>query len=359
MKRVFNFSAGPAVISEEVLLKAQKELLCYGDSGMSVMEMSHRSADFEPIIERAEALLRQIMNIGDNYKVLFLQGGASMQFAQVPLNLMNKSGKADYVDSGSFAKNAIKEASRFGKISVVASSADDGYTHIPELDTNKFDPEADYFHITTNNTIFGTHFSTLPETGKVPLVGDMSSNILADEYDFSKFGLIYAGAQKNIGPSGVTVVIVREDLIGNAMPIAPTMLDYKVMADAGSMYNTPPTFGVYIAMLTFEWVLAQGGLSAMNKLAKERSQVLYNAIDNSKLFKGVAVKEDRSIMNVTFLTGDKALDDLFVKEAAKEGFVNIKGHRSVGGMRASIYNAMPMEGVLALADFMQRFEKKA
>jgi phosphoserine aminotransferase len=359
MKRVYNFSAGPAVIPEEVLTQAQNEMLCYGSSGMSVMEMSHRSSDFEPIIESAEELLRQILGLSDEYKVLFLQGGASMQFAQVPLNLLNKSGKADYIESGSFAKNAIKEASRFGSINVVASSAKDGYTHIPAWDEKDFDPEADYFHITTNNTIFGTRYTKLPSTGDVPLVADMSSNILADEYDFSKFGLIYAGAQKNIGPAGVTVVIVKESLIGNPVKGAPTMLDYKVMADAGSMYNTPPTYGIYIAKLIFEWILKQGGLHAMNELAVKRSNILYDLLDASKLFKGVAEKQDRSLMNVTFVTGDKDLDAKFVKQAGAEGFVNIKGHRSVGGMRASIYNAMPIEGVEALADFMRRFENNA
>ena len=357
MKRVYNFSAGPAAISEEVLKRAQGELLSYGDSGMSVMEMSHRSTDFEPIIERAESLLRQILGIGENYKVLFLQGGAWMQFAQVPMNLMTGSGRADYIESGSFAKNAIKEASRYGKINVVASSAADHYTCIPDWDESSFDPEADYFHITTNNTIYGTRFTTLPETGDVPLVADMSSNILADIYDFSRFGLIYAGAQKNIGPSGVTIVIVREDLLGKAMDITPTMLNYKVMADAGSMHNTPPTFGIYIAMLNFEWILNQGGLQAMNRLAQKRAQILYDVLDHSSLFKGVANKADRSLMNVTFVTGDADTDKRFVAEARKEGIVNIKGHRSVGGMRASIYNAMPIEGAQALADFMRRFEK--
>ena len=359
MKRVFNFSPGPGMISEEVLKKAQKDLLCYGDSGMSVMEMSHRSSDFKPIIGRAESLVHQLLGLDDQYKVLFLQGGASMQFSQVTLNLLSGSGSADFIDSGSFAKKAIEEASRYGKINIVASSSKDTYNHIPEWNEQDFDKNADYFHITTNNTIYGTRFTTLPETGNVPLVADMSSNILADMYDFSKFGLIYAGAQKNIGPSGVTIVIIRKDLLGKAMDITPTMLDYKVMADEGSMYNTPPTFGIYIAMLNFEWVLEQGGIPAMNKLAQKRAGLLYDAIDRSKLFRGTAVNKDRSLMNITFLTGNEKLDNRFVSEAKKEGLVNLKGYRTVGGMRASMYNAMPLEGVQALVDFMQRFEKNA
>ena len=358
MKRVYNFSAGPGVIAEEVLLKAQRDMLCYGNSGMSVMEMSHRSADYEPIIRRAEDLLRQIMDIGENYKVLFLQGGATMQFAQIPLNLMNGSGRADYIESGDFAKKAAKEASRYGTVNIVASSAEEKYTCIPKWDEKNFDSGADYFHITTNNTIYGTRFTALPNTGAVPLVADMSSNILSEEYDVSKFGLIYAGAQKNIGPSGVTVVIVRDDLIGKARDITPTLLDYKVLADAGSMYNTPTTFGIYVAMLTFEWILEQGGVPAMNALAQKRSQILYDRIDASNLFKGVANPADRSLMNITFSTGDPEVDGRFIAEAKQEGFVNLKGYRTVGGMRASIYNAMPVEGVEALADFMSRFEKR-
>ena len=357
VKRVYNFSAGPGVISEEVLLSAQKDLLCYGNSGMSVMEMSHRSSDYTPIIERAEALLREILGLSDSYKVLFLQGGASLQFAQVPMNLLTGSGSADYIDSGIFAKKALDEVRKYGKINVVASSAAENYTRIPDWNEKDFDPHADYFHITTNNTIYGTRFSTLPEVGNVPLVADMSSNILAEEYDFSKFGLVYAGAQKNLGPSGVTVVIIREDLLGKAMDITPSVLNYTTMVKEGSMYNTPTTFGIYIAMLTFEWVLRQGGLSAMSQLAKKRAQILYDAIDASTVFRGVARKEDRSFMNVTFLSGNEEIDNRFVSEAKKEGIVNIKGHRSVGGIRASIYNAMPVEGVLALADLIKRFEK--
>ena len=357
-KRVYNFSPGPGIIAEEVLLKAQKDLFCYGNSGMSVMEMSHRSADYDAIIRRAESLCREILGLSDNYKVLFLQGGATMQFAQVPLNLMNGSGSADYIESGDFAKKAAKEAKLYGEVRTVASSAADNYSYVPTWDEKDFNPAADYFHITTNNTIYGTHFATLPDTGSVPLVADMSSNIFAEPYDFNKFGLIYAGAQKNIGPSGVTLVIVREDLLGKHREGTPTILRYQTQADAGSMYNTPPTFGVYMAMLTFEWILEQGGINAMHDLALRRSKILYDTIDSSSLYQGTANKEYRSLMNVTFRTGDENLDAQFIAEAKKEGLVNLKGYRTVGGMRTSIYNAMPIEGVEALTDFMRRFEAR-
>ncbi|KAI4453455.1 cytosol non-specific dipeptidase [Holotrichia oblita] len=322
---------------------------------MSVMEMSHRSKVYLEIITEAEKTLRELMDIPDNYKVMFLQGGASMQFAMVPLNLfVNK--KADYVNTGQFAKKAISEAKKFGEVNVVASSEDKAFSYIPELDPSKFSKDADYFHFTTNNTIFGTRFTSLPETGNVPLVTDMSSSILSEVYDVKKYGLIYAGAQKNIGAAGVTVVIVRDDLIGRAGANVPTMLNYKFHAEEGSMYNTPPTYGIYVAKLVFEWVKELGGVSAIQKINEEKAAILYDFLDNSSLFKGAAVKKDRSLMNVTFVTDNDDLDSKFVKEAEKSGFVNLKGHRSVGGMRASIYNAMPVEGIQKLVEFMKKFE---
>ena len=355
MERVYNFSAGPAAMPEVVLAKAQKEMLCYGDAGMSVMEMSHRSKAFVEICSEAEALIRSLMNIPANYKVLFLQGGASSLFSMVPLNLF-KTGKADYVKTGSFAKKATQEAQRYGKVNVVASSEDKEYSYIPEMDKSKFDKDADYFHFTINNTVEGTHFNTLPDTGSVPLVTDMSSSILSQVYDVSKFGLIYAGAQKNLGPAGVTLVIIRDDLIGHAMDITPLMFNYKTHADKGSMYNTPPTYSIYIAKLMFEWLKNLGGVPAIEKINKKKSSLLYNFLDQSKVFKGTAAVKDRSMTNVTFVTGDKELDEKFVKEAAAEGLTNLKGHRSVGGMRVSIYNAVPLEAVTKLVDFMKRFE---
>ena len=358
MRRVFNFSAGPGALPLEVLEKAQKELVCYGDSGMSVMEMSHRSKDYDAIIKDAEARLRKIMGIPDNYKVLFLQGGASLQFAMIPLNLLRKSFKADYIESGQFASKALKEAQKFGKINVVASSKADNYTYIPKVSKDQFDPEADYAYICANNTIYGTKYHEYPDTGNVPLVADMSSCILSEEVDVSKFGIIYAGAQKNLGPAGVTLVIIREDLIGYANEKVPAMLNYQLMADNGSMYNTPPTYGIYMLKLMFEWIENQGGVAALEKRNKEKAALLYDYLDQSKLFKPTARKEDRSMMNVTFVTGDTDLDAKFVKEAAAEGLVSIKGHRSVGGMRASIYNAMPIEGVQKLVDFMKKFESE-
>lgn len=356
MNRVYNFSAGPSMLPVEVLTKAQNEMLCYGTSGMSVMEMSHRSKVFEGIIAEAESLLRSLMNIPDNYKVLFLQGGASMQFAQVPLNL-RITGKADYVNSGNFANLAIKEAKKFVEVNEVASSKDVTYTQIPDLDKSKFNKDADYFHITTNNTIYGTRYQTLPETGDVPLVGDMSSNILSQEYDVSKFGIIYAGAQKNIGPAGVTIVIIREDLLARCADTVPTMLTYRVMAENGSMYNTPPTYGIYMAKLMFEYLTDMGGIPAIYKKNVEKAALLYDYLDSSTFYKGTAVKEHRSLMNVPFVSPSAELDDKFVKEASTAGFVNIKGHRSVGGMRASIYNGMPREGITALVAFMDNFAK--
>ena len=357
MKRVYNFSAGPAVLPVEVLEKAQKELVTYETSGMSVMEMSHRSKVYEGIIGKTEATLREIMNIPDNYKVLFLQGGASLQFAMIPLNLMTKSGKADFIDSGMWSAKAIGEAKKFGQVNVVASSKEDTYSHIPAYTDDCFDKEADYVYICSNNTIYGTKFNDIPKTGNVPLVADMSSSILSEEIDVSQYGVIFAGAQKNMGPAGVTVVIIREDLIGQAPSTIPTMLDYKTHASTDSMYNTPPTYTIYMLGLVFEWIKEQGGVKAIEKLNNEKANLLYDYLDNSKMFKGTAAKADRSLMNIPFVTGDEDLDALFVKEAIQAGFVNLKGHRSVGGMRASIYNAMPLEGVVALVDFMKKFEE--
>lgn len=358
MSRVYNFSAGPSMLPEPVLEKAAAQMLDYEGSGQSVMEMSHRSKVYGGIIESAEALLREVMNIPDNYKVLFLQGGASSQFAMVPMNLMTKSGKADYVITGQWAKKAYKEASRYGNANVVASSEDKTFSYIPKLDPSTFTKDADYFHICMNNTIYGTAYHELPQTGDVPLVADISSYILSQPIDVSKFGVLYAGAQKNMAPAGVTIVIIRDNLIGNAMDITPTMFNYKTHADNGSMFNTPPCYTIYIAKLVLEWVKNEiGGLEAMKERNEKKAKLLYDFLDNSKLFKGTVVPEDRSLMNVPFVTGNADLDALFVKEASARGFENIKGHRSVGGMRASIYNAMPYEGVDALVKFMAEFEK--
>ena len=331
-------------------------MLEYGTSGQSVMEMSHRSKEYQAIIDSVEAGLREVMSIPDNYKVLFLQGGASSQFAMIPLNLMNKNHKADFVITGQWANKAYQEASRYGKCNVIASSKDKTFSYIPELDKSKFDPEADYFHICYNNTIYGTRFNELPETGDVPLVADMSSCILSEPVDVSKFGLIYAGAQKNMGPAGLTVVIIREDLIGNAMEMTPTMFNYKIHADNGSMYNTPPTYGIYILGLVLDWIKEMGGLTEMEKRNKRKAELLYSFLDSSKLFKATVQGKDRSLMNVPFVTGNEELDAKFVSEAKKAGLINIKGHRTVGGMRASIYNAMPYEGVEKLVEFMRKFE---
>ncbi|CCX37268.1 phosphoserine aminotransferase [Clostridium sp. CAG:1013] len=356
MSRVYNFSAGPSMLPEEVLKKAAAEMLDYQGSGQSVMEMSHRSKVYDVIIKDAQRLLREVMNIPDNYKVLFLQGGASSQFAAVPMNLMTKSGKADYVLSGQFSTKAYKEAARYGDCKVVASSKEDNFSHIPALDPKEFRPDADYFHICLNNTIYGTVWHELPDTGDVPLVADISSCILSRPIDVSKFGLLYAGAQKNVAPAGLTIVIVREDLLGNAMESTPTMFNYQVMAENDSMYNTPPCWPIYICKLVLEWIQSIGGLEEMEKRNVRKAQLLYDFLDSSTLFKGCAEKDSRSIMNVTFVTGDKDLDAKFVKEAEAAGFVNLKGHRSVGGMRASIYNAMPEEGVAKLVEFMKQFE---
>ena len=355
MARVYNFSAGPAILPEEVLKKAASELVEYGTSGQSVMEMSHRSKEYEAIINECERLFREVMSIPDNYKVLFLQGGASLQFAMVPLNLM-KSGKADFVLTGQWAKKALSEAKKFGSCTEIASSADKTFSYIPELDSSKFSKDADYFHICLNNTIYGTKFAKLPETGDVPLVADLSSCILSEPIDVSKFGVIYAGAQKNIGPAGLTVVIIREDLIGNAREGTPTMLDYKTHSENGSMFNTPPTYAIYICKLVLEWILSNGGLTAMKKHNEAKAAILYDFLDSSKLFRATVEKGSRSLMNVPFITGDEELDKKFISEAKAKGFINIKGHRSVGGMRASIYNAMPIEGVEKLVALMKEFE---
>lgn len=356
--RVYNFSAGPAVLPLEVLEKAQKELVCFEDAGMSVMEMSHRSKVYSGIIEKAEISLRKLMGIPENYKVLFLQGGASLQFAMVPLNLMAGSKKADFIDTGVWSSKAIKEAKKIGNVNVIASSKSDTYSHIPAFSSDQFDEEADYVYICQNNTIYGTKFNALPEIGDKPLVADLSSCILSEKMDVTKYGIIFAGAQKNLGPAGVTVVIIREDLIGKADESVPTMLNYKTHADNDSMFNTPPTYAIYMLKLVFEWMENQGGIETIEKKNKEKVKLLYDYLDTSTLFKGTAAKEDRSLMNVPFVTGDETLDAEFVKAATKAGLVNLKGHRSVGGMRASIYNAMPIEGVQTLVDFMKQFEKE-
>lgn len=356
--RVYNFSAGPAVLPLEVLEKAQSEFVCFQDSGMSVMEMSHRSKAYSQIIEGTEAKLRQLMQIPDTYKVLFLQGGASLQFTMVPMNLMTGSKKADFIDTGVWSSKAIKEAKKFGKANVIASSKADTYSYIPTYKKEQFDKEADYVYICQNNTIYGTKFNTLPDTGNVPLVADLSSCILSEKMDVSRYGIIFAGAQKNLGPAGVTVVIIREDLIGRVDESIPTMLNYKTHVANDSMFNTPPTYAIYMLGLVLEWMLAQGGIEVIEKKNKEKASILYDYLDTSKLFRGTAAKEDRSLMNIPFVTGDETLDAAFVKAATAKGLVNLKGHRSVGGMRASIYNAMPIDGVKALVDFMKQFERQ-
>ncbi len=359
MPRVYNFSAGPSMLPESVLQKAAAEVMDYNGSGQSVMEMSHRSPVYDEIIKSAQSLLREVMGIPDNYQVLFLQGGASSQFAAVAMNLMTKSRKADYVLSGQFSTKAFQEGSRYGDCKAVASSKEENFSRIPDLDESEFRPDADYFHICLNNTIYGTAWHTLPNTGNVPLVADISSCILSRPIDVSKFGLLYAGAQKNVAPAGLTIVIVREDLIGEPQQGTPTMFNYGVMAKNDSMYNTPPCWSIYICKLVLEWIKEEiGGLPAMEARNLKKAQVLYDFLDNSKLFKPCAEKESRSIMNVTFVTGDKELDAKFVEEATAAGFVNLKGHRSVGGMRASIYNAMPPEGIDKLVAFMTEFEKQ-
>ena len=359
MARVYNFSAGPSMLPESVLKTAADEMLDYKGTGQSVMEMSHRSKEFGAIINEAESLLREVMNIPDNYKVLFLQGGASSQFAAIPLNFMNGSGKADYVITGQWAKKAAQEASRYGEVNIVASSADKTFSYIPKLDKSTFTPDADYFYICMNNTIYGTVYHELPETGDVPLIADISSCFLSEPLDVTKFGMLYGGAQKNVAPAGVTICIIREDLLGKARDICPTMLNYQIHADNGSMFNTPPCYNIYMTKLVLEWIKNEiGGLTKMKELNERKAKLLYDFLDSSEMFKGTVVPEDRSLMNVPFVTGDADLDAKFVAAAKEAGFVNIKGHRSVGGMRASIYNAMPYEGVEKLVAFMKKFEEE-
>ncbi len=342
----------------QVLEKAQSELICYGESGMSVMEMSHRSKVYDDIIKEAEALLREIMEIPDNYKVLFLQGGASTQFAAVPLNLMTKNGKADYILSGQFSTKAFKQAQKYGDVVAAASSKEQNFSVIPETTRESFRSDADYVHICFNNTIYGTKFHYIPDTGDIPLVADMSSCIISEPVDVSKFGMIYAGAQKNMAPAGLTIVIIREDLMGNQMDITPEMLNYKLMADNDSMYNTPPCYCIYVAKLVYEWIKSLGGLKEMQKLNEKKAAVLYDYLDSQDYYIAPVEKHCRSMMNVTFVTGDAELDKKFAAEADKAGLKNLKGHRSVGGMRASIYNAMPYEGVVALVEFMKKFAEE-
>lgn len=356
--RVYNFSAGPSMLPAEVLEKVQKDLLNYEGSGQSVMEMSHRSKEYQKIIDDAEADLRELMHIPDNYKVLFVQGGGTLQFAMVPLNLLRNSKKADYVLTGTWAKKAYKEACKYGDIRVIASSENDKFTWVPKITKEDVREDADYAYITTNNTIYGTKYNYIPETGNVPLVADMSSNILSEEIDVSRFGMIWAGAQKNVGPAGVTIVIVREDLIGFAGAEVPTYLDYKIHADNGSMYNTPPCFSIYVAGEVFKYLKSIGGIAEMERRNREKAQMLYDFIDSSRLFSCPVAKEDRSLMNVVFVTGDAELDKKFIALAKENGMINLSGHRSIGGMRASIYNAMPKEGVAALVDFMRKFEEE-
>ena len=358
MHRVYNFSAGPAVLPEPVLQEAAAEMLDYRGTGMSVMEMSHRSKPYQQIIDEAEADLRTLMGIPDNYKVLFMQGGASQQFAMVPMNLM-RNRVADYIVTGQFAKKAWKEAQLFGQANAVASSADKNFTYIPDCSDLPIAENSDYVYICENNTIYGTKFHQLPNTKGKPLVSDVSSCFLSEPVKVTDYGMLYGGAQKNVGPAGVVIAIIREDLIReDVLSGTPTMLRYKTHADAGSMYNTPPTYGIYICGKVFKWLLQMGGLEEMQRRNIEKADILYGYLDSSKVFHNQVVKKDRSIMNATFVTGDPELDARFVAEAAQAGFVNLKGHRSVGGMRASIYNAMPIEGVKKLVGFMESFEKK-
>lgn len=358
MTRVLNFSAGPSMMPEWVLKKAAEQMLEHGNSGQSVMEMSHRSKEFLEIITNCEKRLRSLMNIPDNYKVLFLQGGGSTQFAMIPYNLMVNNKKISALNTGAWSKKAISEAKKHGEVKVVASSEDSTFSFIPKITKDMVDPDSDYFYICENNTIYGTKFHDLPDTGNVPIVADLSSCICSEPVDVSKYALIFAGAQKNLGPAGLTIVIVREDLIGKENPLTPTMLSYKTHADNDSLYNTPPTYAIYVCGLVLEWLETQvGGLDKMKEINDKKANLLYDYLDNSKMFKGTAAKEDRSLMNIPFITGNDELDAKFVKEAVASGFKNIKGHRSVGGMRASIYNAMPVEGVEKLVKFMKEFEE--
>ncbi len=354
MERVFNFSAGPAIIAQSVLEKAQKELVCYPGKGMSVMEMSHRSSMYVEIFNETKALLKDLMKVPDEYEILFLQGGATLQFSAVPMNLM-VTGKADYVDSGNFAHLAAEEAKKYGDIHIAASSRAENYTFVPK--TYDWRPDADYAYITTNNTIYGTRYTSIPDA-PVPLVADMSSNILSEEMDITKFGMVFAGAQKNIGPAGLCIVIVRKDLLGKEAPFTPKLMSWALQSKNDSMLNTPNTYGIYMAKLGFEWLRDLGGVPAIYEQNVYKANLLYDFIDNSALFTAPAAREDRSLMNVTFVTGDADKDAAFVKYATQNGLVNLKGHRSVGGMRASIYNAMPVEGVKKLIEVMKAFEKE-
>ena len=358
MSRVYNFSAGPAVLPVEVLKEAQEEMLDYRGCGMSVMEMSHRSSMFQEIIDEAEADLRDLLHIPDNYKVLFLQGGGALQFSAVPMNLM-KNGVADYIVTGQWAKKAYEEGKKYGKAVKIASSEDETFTYIPDCSDLPIDDDADYVYICQNNTIYGTVYHELPNTKGKTLVADVSSCFLSEPMDVEKYGVIWGGVQKNIGPAGVQIVIIREDLIRDDLPdYVPTLMKYKTQADKGSMYNTPPCYGIYICGKVFKWIKSLGGLEAMKKRNEEKAAILYDFLDNSKLFKGTVRKEDRSLMNVPFVTGDKDLDAKFVAEAKAAGLENLKGHRTVGGMRASIYNAMPKAGVEKLVEFMKKFEEE-
>lgn len=358
MARIFNFSAGPAVLPETVLQQAAAEMLDWHGSGMSVMEMSHRGKEFIAIHAQAEADLRELMGIPGNYKVLFLQGGASAQFAVVPMNLLRGKTKADYVNTGQWSKKAISDAKKYCKVNVAASSEADNYTRAPKQSEWKLDPDAAYVHITTNETIGGVEFHWVPETGDVPLVADMSSHILSRPMDVSRYGLIYAGAQKNIGPAGVTIVIVRDDLLGQALPITPTVFDYKVQADNDSMSNTPATYGIYVAGLVFQWLKKQGGLAKMEQINRAKAAMLYDFLDQTEFYLSPVAKDDRSLMNIPFTLRNAELDKAFIQETEAAGLTQLKGHRSVGGMRASIYNAMPVEGVQTLVAFMREFERK-
>ena len=357
MSRVYNFSAGPSMLPEEVLKKAAAEMLDYEGSGQSVMEMSHRSKVYESIIKGAESLLRELMNIPENYKVLFLQGGASTQFAAIPLNFMNGSGKADFIITGQWAKKAFSEAQKYGDCVAVASSADKTFSYIPKTTKDDFRKDADYVYICLNNTIYGTIHHQLPDTGDIPLIADISSCFLSEPLDVTKFAMVYGGAQKNVAPAGLTICIIREDLLGKARDITPTMLNYQIHADNASLYNTPPCYTIYICKLVLEWIKSIGGLEAMAERNRKKAKILYDFLDNSKMFKGTVVPEDRSLMNVPFVTDSEELNAKFIKEATEAGFVNLKGHRTVGGMRASIYNAMPVDGVEKLVQFMADFEK--
>ena len=358
MERVYNFSAGPAVIDESVLQKAASELFCYPGKGMSVLEMSHRTGMFMDIYNSAIALFREVMGVPDTHELLFLHGGATMQFAGVPLNLLTGSRVADYLDTGNFAHLAAEEAKKYGTVNTIASSRADNYTYIPSLAGLLFTPEADYVHITTNNTIYGTRYIELPDTGAVPLVADASSNILSEPMDVSRFGVLYAGTQKNIGPAGMAIVVVRKDLLGRANPLCPKVINWAEQAKNDSMINTPNTFAIYMIKLVCEWMKENGGVPAFYAINQAKAKLLYDAIDNSKLFSNPVRKEYRSLMNVTFVTGNADKDDAFCKYCKQNGLVNIKGHRNVGGMRASIYNAMPMAGVQKLVDVMTRFERE-